>query len=268
MRSSFAGKRTAVLRRDERRALGDLWARVGGLELYARATREPVPADALPVLLVHGLGVSSRYMIPTALALARSFPVYAPDLPGWGKSAKPARALPIRELADVLAEWMDAVRLERAVVLGNSMGCEIVVELAVRHPERVERAVLVGPTVDRYARTFARQAGRLVLDSLLEPASLWAIIVRDYLVHGPRRLFATSRHALADPVERKLPDVQAPVLVVRGARDTIVSQLWAEEVAALVPDGRLAVVPGKAHAVNYNAPAELARLVRAFAAEP
>jgi pimeloyl-ACP methyl ester carboxylesterase len=90
------------------------------------------------------------------------------------------------------------------------------------------------------------------------------VIALDYLVFGPRRLLATSRHALADPLEEKLPHVRAPTLVVRGARDKIVSQRWAEEVAAGLPRGRLTVVPGKAHAVNYNAPAELARLVREF----
>lgn len=248
-------------------ALADVSTRAAGFAVYARMSREPLPPSASAVVLVHGIGVSSRYMVPTALALAPSFRVFAPDLPGWGRTEKPDRALDVRELADVLADWMDAVGLASATLLGNSMGCEFVVELAVRHPERVEHAVLVGPTVDRYARTFPRQTARLFLDSLGEPLSLWAIIAVDYLVHGPRRLFATARYALGDDLEEKLPRVQPPALVVRGERDRIVSQRWAEEVATLLPRGRLAVVPGKAHAVNYNAPADLARLVRAFVAE-
>lgn len=229
-------------------------------------TRSSLPPDSPAVVLVHGFGVSSRYMQPTAVELAPFFRVYAPDLPGWGKSEKPRRALAIPELADTLAEWLGALDLPSATFVGNSMGCQVVVELAVRHRDRVERAVLVGPTVDRHARTFARQAARLFRDSVHEPLSLWGVIALDYVVFGPRRLLATARYALADPVEAKLPEVRAPTLVVRGARDQIVSRRWAEEVAAGLPRGRLAVVPGKAHAVNYNAPAELARLVRDFAA--
>lgn len=161
---------------------------------------------------------------------------------------------------------METAELPSATLVGNSLGCQLVVELAVRHPERVERGVLIGPTVDTYAATFLRQTARLFLDSLREPPTLWALIALDYLVFGPRRLLATSRQALADPVEEKLPRVAVPTLVVRGERDAIVSERWAKEAARLLPRGRLVVVPGKAHAVNYNAPAALARIVEEFVA--
>jgi 2-hydroxy-6-oxonona-2,4-dienedioate hydrolase len=71
---------------------------------------------------------------------------------------------------------------------------------------------------------------------------------------------------LRDPVEEKLPLVEAPTLVVRGGRDLIVSQRWAEEFAALLPRGRLLVVPGAAHAVNYDDPEALADAVLRFLA--
>jgi pimeloyl-ACP methyl ester carboxylesterase len=73
---------------------------------------------------------------------------------------------------------------------------------------------------------------------------------------------ASFRHFLADPVETKLSHVPTAAVVVRGARDPIVSRVWAEEVAALLPHGRLAEVPRAPHAVNYSAPAALARLVQ------
>jgi pimeloyl-ACP methyl ester carboxylesterase len=69
---------------------------------------------------------------------------------------------------------------------------------------------------------------------------------------------------LRDRVEDKLPVITAPTLVVRGGKDPIVSQAWAEDVARRLPKGRLVVLPTAGHAVNYNAPADLAALVREF----
>jgi pimeloyl-ACP methyl ester carboxylesterase len=62
------------------------------------------------VVLVHGIGVSSRYMTPIAIELAATCKVYAPDLPGFGLSAKPSRILDVPALADALAAWMRALR--------------------------------------------------------------------------------------------------------------------------------------------------------------
>ena len=245
-------------------ALASTWTSVRGLSVHARVSTNEVAVETPAVVLVHGLGVSSRYMVPLALRLAPTWRVYAPDLPGSGRSEKPERALDVPQLADTLDEWMQAVGIERANLVANSLGCQIVADLAARRGERVERVVLVGPTVDRHARTFVRQTGRLLLDSVREPPSLWAVIALDYLVFGPLRLLRTARYALEDRVEEKLRDVPVLALVVRGERDALVSQRWAEEVARLLPEGQLAVVPGAAHAVNYNAPTELVRVLLPF----
>ena len=78
----------------------------------------------------------------------------------------------------------------------------------------------------------------------------------DYALCGARRLAGTFRHMLADRIEDKLPRVAAPALAVRGTRDRIVPQAWAERAARLLPRGRLAVIPGAAHAINFSYPRE------------
>src|SRR5437660_2377130 len=83
--------------------IGRIHARVGGEAL-----------DGPPVVLVHGMVISSRYMVPTALELAPLCPVYAVDLPGYGDSVKPHAILGLPELADALAAWMDAMRFRAA----------------------------------------------------------------------------------------------------------------------------------------------------------
>jgi pimeloyl-ACP methyl ester carboxylesterase len=223
---------------------------------YAR-----VAGDGPPVVLVHGLAVSSRYFVPLGRRLRPRFRVIAPDLPGYGSSPTPPSPLDVPQLADALLDWLDLLEVERAPLVGNSLGCQIAVDLAARRPERVERLVLVGPTMDPAAPTIPRQALRLARDVVRESPLLNLTQARDYARMGPRRILASARFALADPLEQKLARVEAPALVVRGARDPIVPQAWAERVAALLPRGRLAVLPGAAHAAHWSAADAVARLV-------
>ncbi|HEY1404550.1 MAG TPA: alpha/beta fold hydrolase, partial [Pyrinomonadaceae bacterium] len=119
------------------------WITVGGLRIHARVSVNlPASACDVPVVLVHGLVVSSLYMLPTAERLATFFRVFAPDMPGFGKSDKPLRALDVPELADALVAWMDAAGLVQPVLVGNSLGCQVIANVAARNPHRVAGVVL------------------------------------------------------------------------------------------------------------------------------
>jgi len=98
---------------EEDQRLGSVWVEVGGLRMHARAATDAAHGLALPVVLVHGLVVSSRYMIPLAERLAERAHVYAPDLPGFGKSYHPDGPLDMAGLADALAGWMRATGIAR-----------------------------------------------------------------------------------------------------------------------------------------------------------
>jgi 2-hydroxy-6-oxonona-2,4-dienedioate hydrolase len=234
------------------------------LQMHARASGNPAPEGRTAVVLVHGLVVSSRYMVPTAEHLAPHYRVFVPDLPGFGRSESPRRVLDVSELSDALSTWMGAIGLKRAALVGNSVGCQVIADLAVRHPARVESAVLQGPTMDPKGRSVFRQAGRFLLDVPREPPSLIPIELLDLLSAGARRAWGTLRYALEDRIEEKLPYVRVPTLVVRGSRDPIAPQRWAKEVTALLPMGRLSVISGAAHAANYGWDAQFARLIRGF----
>jgi 2-hydroxy-6-oxonona-2,4-dienedioate hydrolase len=210
------------------------------------------------------LGVSGEYMLPTAERLATDHAVFVPDLPGFGQSAKPARALDVPELADHLAAWLPSVGLTKATFLGNSLGCQVVVDLALRYPQAVDRVILVGPTVDRLDHTMPGQLWRGIRQFWREPWSLWPILARDYYQTGTRWIYRTFRYALADPAEQKLHLLMQPTLVVRGSRDLIVPQRWVEEAVAQLPNGRLVVITGGTHATNFSSPDELAAVVRDF----
>ncbi len=124
--------------------------------------------------------------------------------------------------------------------------------------------MLQGPTPEPGARTARQQLARYAVTGFFERAPLGWVSMADYALCGARRLAGTFRHMLADRVEDKLPRVAAPVLVVRGTRDRIVPQAWAERAARLLPRGRLAVVPGAAHAINFSYPREFKAAALAF----
>ncbi|MER6591384.1 alpha/beta hydrolase [Micromonospora purpureochromogenes] len=234
------------------------FTRAAGTRMHAAVLG---PADAPDVVCVHGLGCSHRYFLPLARRLAPRARVAAPDLPGFGRTPGPPEPLDVRGLSVALADWLRATRRANALLVANSGGCQIVADLAVHAPELLGPVVLNGPTVDRHARSPLHQIGRQLANSRLERATLGVVIARDYLDCGPRRWLATFRYLIEDPIERKLPHLRTPAIVARGSRDPIVPRAWAQEVTRLLPDGRLAEVPGAGHTLNYSAPHELARIV-------
>jgi pimeloyl-ACP methyl ester carboxylesterase len=101
-----------------------------------------------PVLLIHGLGATKGSFLPTVAALAGSFRTIAVDLPGFGDSFKPLGA-PYHApfFARSVVELMDALGLDRAHLIGNSMGGRVALAMGLRHPERVKRLVLLAPSL-------------------------------------------------------------------------------------------------------------------------
>jgi pimeloyl-ACP methyl ester carboxylesterase len=236
------------------------WVMVNGWKMhYRRAGR-----GTQSVVLIHGLTVSGNYLLPTAVKLLKSFVVYVPDLPGFGASEKPRQVLNIAEMAEILSAWMDAIGLERAYLLGNSMGCHTIAALAANHPERVAGTILVSPVGDPGGRNTPLLLMRALNDFVREPRALWMIMFRDFLKVGLRRTALTLRSLQQCRLEAWLPDVDVPALVIRGRRDRIVPRGWMDRVLELLPRGRGVVIRDAAHVPNFSHPARLTALVRAF----
>ena len=231
---------------------GDVYTRIGGL------------TSGAPVVLLHGFVLAGDYMMPAAERLSRFTRTYVPDLPGYGLSDRPARRLTLAYLADLLAEWMERLSLGGAYFIANSFGCQILVDFAARHGRLVHGLVLQGPTVDPSARSFGKQVLRLIRNSRIESPGLGTLMLRDYWRAGWRGIAAAARMALRDRLERKLARISAPTLVVRGSRDVLVPQRWAERMVRLLPNGELLVMPGLAHTITYTAPNTFVEAIRPF----
>jgi pimeloyl-ACP methyl ester carboxylesterase len=250
--------------------LASVWDEVDGVRIHSRVST--LAAGGVPIVFVHGLGVSSRYMEPTMALLATTHPVAGPDLPGFGRSGSPRHVLSLAELGDALTAFLDARGIGPAVFVGNSFGCQLIVELAVRHPARALGLVLNAPTMDPAHRSALAMIARVAADVPREPLSLALIVARDYLRAGPRRILGTLRSALDDRIEEKLPRIAVPVSVVCGARDPVVTVPWCEEITQLVGRERddaagatLTVVHDAAHALPWDDPDTFAPLIVALA---
>jgi pimeloyl-ACP methyl ester carboxylesterase len=227
-------------------------------------TRVSGRSPGAPVVLVHGFVLAGDYMMPSAERLAAFTRAFVPDLPGYGLSDRPPRPPALSYLADRLAEWAQRLDLGRAHFIGNSFGCQVLVDFAARHGRLVQRLVLQGPTIDPAARSVGKQVLRLIKNSRIESPRLGRLMLRDYWRAGLRGIIATARMALSDRPEPKLRRISVPTLVVRGSRDVLVPQRWAERVVTLLPDGHLLVMPGLAHTITYTAPGMFVEAIRPF----
>jgi 2-hydroxy-6-oxonona-2,4-dienedioate hydrolase len=265
MNGSLPGHNTPVVRRKSqlgdgfsakelRTAMGLLWTRSSSL----------APPGKTPVVLVHGVIVSGRYMMPVARELAPDFPVLVPDLPGYGRSDPPPSLPSLADLADAAVAAARASGHDRAALVGNSFGAQIAIEAALRHPDAVERVVLVGPTTDPRARSLPRQFWRWLRCARDEDLSVLPVMARDLFDVGSRQAAHLLRVMMRDRPEQTLGQVRQPTLVVRGAGDRIAPGPWSREAADLLPDGRFATVPGCAHMPNWTAPSALAAVLREF----
>ena len=217
--------------------------------------------DPVPVVFVHGYVQASRGWLPTLKRLARSHLVLAPDLPGfgWTQTAKPP--LDVTGQAAALAAIMDAAGVGRAVLVGSSLGAQVVAQLAADRPDRALGIVLVGPTFDPGERSLPRQLVRALGGLLREWPSVWLEHLRDLVLAGPLRIVAAFRFGWAHRIEATLPEVAAPAVVVRGSRDPLVSRAWAREAAALMPNARALEIGRASRAIGQSAPEALARIV-------
>jgi pimeloyl-ACP methyl ester carboxylesterase len=217
---------------------------VHGLRCHERF--RPDAPDTLPVVLVHGLAVSHRYLMPTAHALAGRHPVVVPDLPGFGLSDKPRRTLDVPGHAAHLAAQLDAAGLSRVAVGGHSFGAEVAAALAASRPDLVAALILGGPTADAAARHRRGQVGRWAADLLVEDPWQARILARDVRDAKPWRVWATLGHSVRNAIEVDLDRVTARTLVLCGQWDPVARPRWRHEVAVLT-GGTVVTVPRGGH---------------------
>lgn len=216
-------------------------------------------------VLVHGIGVSARSYAPTAAALAHQGDVYLVDLPGYGRSPRPDVDMTIAGHALVLRDFLAERNLDHPVVVGHSMGTQVVVELAANHPEEVDHIALIAPVVAPDARNLPAASALLLRNGLKEPPAVTMMAMYDYFFRaGVGYMFEQTKHLLGNRLEDTARRVKAKTLVICGESDPIVPLEWGRQLAESFEEGWFVSVPGP-HATMFSAPRLIARHINEHA---
>jgi pimeloyl-ACP methyl ester carboxylesterase len=238
------------------------------------------PAGGEPVVLVHGLGGSAEDWRNLSPYLARTgYRVYMPDLPGYGRSERPASfSYSVRDEAAIVLGFMDALGLKQVDLGGWSMGGWIVQLVAGEAPGRVRRLMLfdsaglhVEPDWDTrlFTPTSADQLNQL--DALLmpHPPAVPGFVARDILRASAERAWLMQRAMASmltgrDATDQLLPQLKMPVLVAWGAQDSIIPLAQGETMHQLIPQSELDVFAGCGHLAPLECSAEMGPKVLEF----
>lgn len=242
-----------------------------------------------PVLLIMGAAGSIGLWSPLEPFLTEGHRAISYDNRGLGGSSRGGAAITTAGLADDAAALLAALRIDRAYILGWSLGSAVAQELALRHPDRVASLVLYGAwcRLDGFQRTLltamrhpwdtgdlevALAALGLCFSPQLLNAPDFADMLAPFLPMFPQtpeqaRVVAEQWDAVfAHDTENRLSEVAAPALVVSGEQDLVTPRGQCEAVAQALPDAELVTIdgPGSGHALHVERTAEFARAVTEF----
>jgi pimeloyl-ACP methyl ester carboxylesterase len=242
-----------------------------------------------PVVLLHGLGGDGSRWQPNIAPLAKDFHVFALDQIGFGQSDKPLANYHTGMLAEFLVDFLKAVGLPRASLVGNSMGASVALYTAVNYPDKVDRIVLADgggfrdantaaapPTAETLRRrqlqnSVTRQETRDFFNILFHDKSLVTDkMVDDQLAMRLRSAFTIARiqesgeRGLASLTEEQVRGVRTPTLIVWGKYDELANPAGADRLERTIPGAKKVVIDNCGHMPQLERAAEFNQLVRQF----
>jgi pimeloyl-ACP methyl ester carboxylesterase len=253
------------------------WVTVSGFRVHYYVVG---PENGKPLVLVHGLGGrAGEWHNLTPYLIYAGFRVYAPDLPGYGRSEQPADfSYSVSDQANIVAGFMDALGLHRVDLGGVSMGGWIVQLVAAHHPDRVHRLILfdsVGldmvPVWDTHLFTPQNAEQLAQLNALLmpNPPHVPGFVARDILRVSRRNAWIMQRALDSmwtghDVTDALLPQLKMPVLLVWGDMDRIAPLAVGQRMHQLIPQSRLEVIPGCGHLAHVQCADKIGPILQDF----
>ncbi|MDV6376218.1 alpha/beta fold hydrolase [Deinococcus arenicola] len=213
-------------------------------------------------MIVPGLGCASWMYLRLAHLLAQKYTVWLYDPPGQGLSqGRWNDAVSVEQLTDHLALWLQTQQISRPLLLGHSLGGEVVIELAVRYPQFTGPLIAVAPTGLPENPSLFRQVWRLIRDIPRERLGFWPLCLSAYIRAGIWRCYQLAR---AIEHQSALPDlalIPHPVLLLGGARDPVVHVSALRQISWRWPHVQVRELAGAPHGMTDADAAEVAAQV-------
>jgi pimeloyl-ACP methyl ester carboxylesterase len=237
-----------------------------------------------PVILIHGLGADSRHWAANIDALAENYRVIALDQIGYGQSDKPLMRYSVANFSDYLLGFFDAVKIPKASLVGNSLGGWVALDFAIRHPDRVDKLVLVDaaglrPTtalkIPEGGPKTATPSNARWFFNLMEANKEWATTdlgpdaFERHVRNGDSYTVASSVAEMAtgrDFEDGKLGQVHAPTLIVWGRDDLLIPLAMGQAFHQHIAGAQMVVLEGTGHIPMLAKPAEFNDTVKKFLA--
>ncbi|WP_278103545.1 alpha/beta fold hydrolase [Microbacterium proteolyticum] len=226
-----------------------------------RVTIVSTGASGRAFVLVAGIGVAASYFEFLAPLLAEHGDVYALDLPGFAGMPASGHEPTAAFFADQVEGVIDHYRLDDPVLVGHSMGTQVVVEVLTRRDD-LSRAVLVSPVVDESEATAPLQAVRFVQSTARESLHIAVMAVSAYLLCGFLYFAEVLPHMLRYRISDRVGLVRARLLLIRGEFDRPSPRRLHSRLVARARDARRWEIEGAAHSIINGHAVGVARLVR------
>lgn len=188
------------------------------------------------------------------------------DLPGYGSAPDPDHTLSLVELGEVVGAYVQQAYGRPVILMGHSMGCQIIAHAARLTPEVCDGLVLMSPTVNKWERRLRWQAWRLAQDFLREPIQASLLVFKDYLRMGFGRYLRTTQYMIQDTIEETIAGTSRPVLIIHGGRDPIVPRRWVEYLKDRISHAMVREIPGAPHIVQFSRARDVAAMCRRWLA--
>lgn len=214
------------------------------------------------IVLLHGLGTSSRIHRRLHEQLSRSHRTVSVDLPGFGGVPDTARQRWLPDLVRIVSGALAAVDVVDYVPIGHGWGGQIAVELATVDAGRVASVGLIGPVVDDRHGRVGQQLVRLVRDLARERPTTRLLVLRE-LVRNLNASLPLVPRATRYPLFKRVAELGVPVLVVRGAADPLSDHDWGRRLVGVSGEGALIELSG-AHHVQRDHAAPVASVIDQF----
>lgn len=237
-------------------------------QVHGLTVRHAVAGHGEPVILIHGLSGSALWWSRNIPALARRFRVHVVELPGFGAMSGHGRFV-LNDAATWLREWMRAAHLDRAHIVGHSMGGYIGIQLAASFPDVVDRLVLVAPAGVPTGRSVAGQLIPMALAVRQARPTFFPILAYDVWRAGPFTLARAGLDLIAQDVRHAVARIAAPTLLIWGRQDPLVPPIHGATLRLRIPNSRLLFVDHAGHIPMFDRPRPFnAALLSFLAGEP